>query len=235
MRAIFLGGVLGKVPRPSPAMVVALLALLIAASGAAIADIPSRWDGVITACRDNRSAVLRVIDAENGQTCGSKETEIAWKDGFTGKVADSELLDGYDSDHFYAAGSKVADSEKLDGQDSTAFLGANQKAADSDKLDGVDSTQFMGTFSGRMDAFTSESNSAQFKTISVQCPGTGRVVDGYAEISPNTASEPIPVALQTVGSLGNNIWKATASEMVPYDGNWGISVNVLCVKSPPGP
>ena len=90
-------------------------------------------------------------------------------------------------------------------------------------------------FSGRMDAFTSESNSAQFKTISVQCPGTGRVVDGYAEISPNTADSPIPVALQTVGSLGNNIWKATASEMVPYDGNWGISVNVLCVKSPPGP
>ena len=214
MRAIFLGGVLGKVPRPSPAMVVALLALLIAASGAAIADIPSRWDGVITACRDNRSGVLRVIDAEGGQTCTSKETELAWKDGFTGKVADSELLDGQDSEDFYAAGSKVADS---------------------DKLDGLDSTQFMGTFSGRMDAFTSESNSAQFKTISVQCPGTGRVVDGYAEIYPNTASEPIPVALQTVGSIGNNIWKATASEMVPYDGNWGISVNVLCVKSPPGP
>src|SRR5215204_5381936 len=209
----FLGGVLGKVPRPSPAMAVALLALLIAASGAAVADIPSRWDGVITACRDNKSAVLRVIDAEGGQTCGSKETEIAWKDGFTGKVADSELLDGYDSDHFYAAGSKVADS---------------------DKLDGLDSTQFMGTFSGRMDAFTSESNSAQFKTISVQCPGTGRVVDGYAEISPNTASAPIPVALQTVGSIGDNILKATASEMVPYDRNWGISVNVLCVKSPPG-
>jgi len=198
-------------------MVVALVALLIAASGAAIADIPSLSEGnegIITACRDNRSGVLRVIDAEGGQTCSSKETEIAWQDGFTGKVADSELLDGYDSEDFYAAGSKVADSEKLDG---------------------VDSTQFMGTFSGRMDAFTSESNSAQLKTISVQCPGTGRVVDGYAEINPNTASEPIPVALQTVGSIGNNIWKATASEMVPYDGNWGISVNVLCVKSPPGP
>src|SRR5215217_864982 len=213
----FLGGVLGKVPRPSPAMVVALVALLIAASGAAIADIPSLSEGnegIITACRDNRSGVLRVIDAEGGQTCSSKETEIAWQDGFTGKVADSELLDGYDSEDFYAAG---------------------QKAADSEKLDGEDSTQFMGTFSGRMDAFTSESNSAQLKTISVQCPGTGRVVDGYAEIYPNTASEPIPVALQTVGSIGNNIWKSTASEMVPYDGNWGISVNVLCVKSPPGP
>src|SRR5215212_6309618 len=128
----FLGGVLGKVPRPSPAMVVALVALLIAASGAAIADIPSLSEGnegIITACRDNRSGVLRVIDAEGGQTCTSKERELAWKDGFTGKVADSELLDGQDSEDFYAAGSKVADSEKLDG---------------------LDSIQFMGTFSGRM-------------------------------------------------------------------------------------
>src|SRR5215218_7591837 len=228
MRANFLGGVLGKVPRLSPAMVVALVALLIAASGAAIADIPSRWDGVITACRDNKTAVLRVIDAEGGQTCTSKERELAWRDGFTGQVADSLHADQADN------ATNAANADKLDNKDSTDFYAAGSKVADSEKLDGVDSTQFMGTFSGRMDAFTSESNSAQFKTISVQCPGTGRVVDGYAEIYPNTASEPIPVALQTVGSIGNNIWKATASEMVPYDGNWGISVNVLCVKSPPG-
>src|SRR5215203_6226894 len=174
--------------------------------------IPSS-DGTITVCRHNQSGALRIMDAEAGQTCKASETQLTWKDAIHGKVADSD---------------------KLDGQDSSAFLGANQKAADSDKLDGLDSTQFMGTFSGRMDAFTSESNSAQFKTISVQCPGTGRVVDGYAEIYPNTASAPIPVALQTVGSIGDNIWKATASEMVSYDGNWGISVNVLCVKYPPG-
>jgi len=210
-------------------MAVALLALLIAASGAAIADIPSLRDGVITACRDNKTAVLKVIDAEGGQTCSSKETEIAWHDGFTGQVADSLHADQADN------ATNAANADKLDNKDSTDFYAAGSKVADSDKLDGLDSTQFMGTFSGRMDAFTSESNSTQFKTISVQCPGTGRVVDGYAEISPNTADSPIPVALQTVGSLGNNIWKATASEMVPYDGNWGISVNVLCVKSPPGP
>jgi len=37
---------------------------------------------------------------------------------------------------------KVADSDKLDGQDSTALLGANQKAADSETLDGIDSAAF---------------------------------------------------------------------------------------------
>jgi hypothetical protein len=146
----------------------------------------------------------------------------------------ADKLDGLDSGAFLGANGTAANADKLDNKDSSEFLGTVQKAADSDKLGGLDSTQFMGTFSGRMDAFTSESNSAQLKTISVQCPGTGRVVDGYAEIYPNTASAPIPVALQTVGSIGDNIWKATASEMAPYDGNWGISVNVLCVKSPPG-
>ena len=126
-------------------------------------------------------------------------------------------------------------SDELDGKSATNFLPVGEKAADSDRLDGLDSTQFIGDFAGRMDTFTSVGDSTQFKTVSVQCPGTGRVVDGYAQIYPNTADSPIPVALQTVGSIGDNIWKATASEMVPYDGNWGISVNVLCVKSPPGP
>jgi hypothetical protein len=86
-------GVLGRIPRPTPAMGVALLALLIAASGAAVAAIPST-DGTISACRDNRSGALRVIDAASAQTCSSKETQLAWKDGIHGKVADSELLDG---------------------------------------------------------------------------------------------------------------------------------------------
>src|SRR5215207_7509377 len=121
-------------------------------------------------------------------------------------------------------------SDELDGKSAKDFLPAGGEAADADKLDGLDSIQFMGDFAGRNDAFKGEFNSAQFKTLSVQCPGTGLVVDGYAQVYPNTAESPIPVALQTVGSVGDTIFRATASEMVPYDGNWGISVSVLCVK-----
>jgi len=125
-------------------------------------------------------------------------------------------------------------SDALDGKSASDFLPAGGKAADSDSLDGLDYTKFMGDFSSRMDAHT-ETNSTATKSITVQCPGTGRVVDGYAQTVPDAATSPIPVALQTVGSFGDDFWKATASEMAPYDGNWGISVNVLCVESPPGP
>jgi hypothetical protein len=115
-----LGGFLGKIPTPTPAMAVALLALLIAASGAAVAAIPSS-DGTITACRDNKTGALRVIDAAS-QMCTSKETQLTWKDGIHGTVANADnaanadKLDNKDSADFYAAGSKVADSELLDGK-----------------------------------------------------------------------------------------------------------------------
>jgi len=112
-------------------MGVALLAVLIACSGVAVAAIPSS-DGTITACRDNRNGTLRAIDTA-GQTCSSKETQLAWKDGITGKVADSDKLDNKDSADFYAAGSKVADSELLDGKDFSAF-GATEVIRDQGPL-----------------------------------------------------------------------------------------------------
>ena len=99
MKAI-LGGVLGKIPVPTPAMVVALLALFFAASGTAVAAISyTASDGTITACRDNKTGVLRVI--QSGQSCtASRETTITWNDGITGKVADADKLDGQDASAF---------------------------------------------------------------------------------------------------------------------------------------
>lgn len=97
-----MGGVLEKIPRPSPAMVMALVALLVATSGAAFAAIPSS-SGTITTCYDKGNGTLRVIDAEDGQTCRSTETQLSWKDGITGKVANSDKLDGLDSSKFARA------------------------------------------------------------------------------------------------------------------------------------
>lgn len=97
-----IGGVLGKIPRPSPAMVLALVALLVATSGAAFATIPSS-SGTIKTCYDKGNGTLRVIDVEDGQDCRSTETSLSWKDGITGKVADSDKLDGLDSSKFARA------------------------------------------------------------------------------------------------------------------------------------
>jgi hypothetical protein len=68
---------------------------------------------------------------------------------------------------------------------------------------------------GATTLFTSEFNSAQQKNVSVQCLNNGKAIDGYAQIYPNPESAPIPVALQTVGSVGDDMFRATASEMTP--------------------
>lgn len=55
-----------------------LAVLLVLGTGAvALAAIPSA-DGTIHGCRDNRTGTLRVIDAEAGQTCTSRETALTW-------------------------------------------------------------------------------------------------------------------------------------------------------------
>ena len=141
MKAI-LGGVLGKIPIPSPAMTVALLALFIAASGTGVAAISyTASDGTITACRDNRTGALRVI--QSGQTCAtSKETTITWNDGITGKVADSDKLDGQDSTAFLGTNQKAADAAHADQADQATSASS---AANADTLDGTDSSEFLST------------------------------------------------------------------------------------------
>jgi hypothetical protein len=68
----------------SPAMLVALLALVLAAGGVTYAAIPDA-QGTITACTDNKSGLLRAIDKEAGATCRSNETELSWnKQGVPG-------------------------------------------------------------------------------------------------------------------------------------------------------
>ena len=160
--------VLIRIPRPSPAMGVALLALLIAASGAAVAAIPS--NGTITACRDNKTGVLRIVDtADMLQVCTGKETRLVWEDGITGKVANSDKLDNKDSTEFLGANQKAADSDKLDGKSGEDFYAVGSKVADSahadqadsatnagdaDTLDGKDSTEFLGKTEKAADADT---------------------------------------------------------------------------------
>ncbi|HYH99743.1 phage tail protein, partial [Hyalangium sp.] len=72
------------------------------------------------------NGTLRVIDVEDGQTCRSTETQLSWKDGITGKVANSDKLDGMDSSKFARAalfGSPVNARTGDRDRDGNCFLG----------------------------------------------------------------------------------------------------------------
>jgi hypothetical protein len=174
MRTI-VGGVLGKIPRPTPAMAVALLALLIAASGAAVAAGSfTADDGTITACRDNKSGVLRVINAQGGQACGAKETTITWKDGITGTVADSELLDGKSADDLSRVAVMNTDATTLIPSDGTRAaygtpLSITAPAAGFVRVNGNVSVVNADCVSGcTFDAWVRHVNTDTYSTVSIE-------------------------------------------------------------------
>ncbi len=105
---------LRRLPKPSPAMAVALLALLVAASGVAVANIPSA-NGTVTVCYNNSTKALRVVDAEQGATCDAKkETKLGLASVDTsGKVEAAKKAD------------TATDAGTLDGLDSKDFLPAS--------------------------------------------------------------------------------------------------------------
>jgi hypothetical protein len=89
----------GGLGRLSPGIVFGAVVLSVVAAGVAVASIPS-GDGTISGCRNSKTGILRVIDADAGQSCLAGESPLAWKDGIHGKVADSDKLDGLDSTAF---------------------------------------------------------------------------------------------------------------------------------------
>jgi hypothetical protein len=111
--------VLRRLRMPSPAMMVAIIALCVAGTGAAVAAIPGS-DGTISACYKPANGNLRVIDA--GERCKHQERLLTWRDGVNGKVADADLLDGRDSTDFLSATGTAVNADKLDGIDSSSLV-----------------------------------------------------------------------------------------------------------------
>ena len=56
--------------------------LLLGAGGMAIAAIPSSSDGSITSCVNKTSGAVRIIDAQAGRHCTTKERRVAWSKGY---------------------------------------------------------------------------------------------------------------------------------------------------------
>lgn len=88
--------------RPSPAMAVAITALVVAVTGAAVAAIPNP-DGSVAACYRNATGELKAIDTGVGEVCRKNETAVSLAAMSGGKVASSDKLDGLDSTAFLSA------------------------------------------------------------------------------------------------------------------------------------
>ena len=85
--------------RPSPATVIAIVALVVATTGVAIGSFAPK-NGKITACYSKKSGALRLVDAK--KKCRKVEQRIAWNQkgrrGPRGPVGDEGFdgLDGFD-------------------------------------------------------------------------------------------------------------------------------------------
>lgn len=121
--------------RPSPAMIVALIALVAAMSGNAVADgvsaVASAMKKGSVTSKHVRDRSLRLVDirvADRKKLRGQTGPQgPAGPQGTTGPQGPAGTPDGYTKTEADAA-----------------FLGKTEKAADSNELDGKDSTEFMG-------------------------------------------------------------------------------------------
>jgi hypothetical protein len=132
----------------SPAMIVAMLALIVSlgsnswaqdAVTAPVAGVSKLLKGSkikknsIPGNRLKKNSVggKQVAESKLGKVPKAKEADNAGK------------LDNLDSADFLRSTAKAADADKLDGIDGSGYLGANAKATDADKLDGLSSGSFV--------------------------------------------------------------------------------------------
>jgi hypothetical protein len=67
-----------RIPKPSPAMVVALAAVVIGLSGVAVATIPDS-SGTIHSCAHKQSGAMRAVESPND--CRANERLVSWSQG----------------------------------------------------------------------------------------------------------------------------------------------------------
>jgi hypothetical protein len=152
--------------KPSPATVIALVALFVALGGVGVAATGGNFIlGQSNTATTNTAlsapiAGGKTLQLTNNDTSNAASTALGLNVASghapftvnTGiKVAglNADKLDGIDSTGFLPKTGTAANSAKLGGQLPSYYLPATGKAADSDKLDGIDSTGFVqgrGTF-----------------------------------------------------------------------------------------
>jgi len=151
--------------RPSPAMIVALLALCVALGGSAIAATSSGGDSASAAKKKKKLAPKNSVNSaavinnslKLADFKSSERSKLKGDKGDQGIQGPAGTPDGYTK-------------TEADGK----YLGKADKAADSDKLDGKDSTEFIqgdGSQSFRQGVFNDAFTSNNF----MELPGIGHL------------------------------------------------------------
>src|SRR3954453_23435853 len=151
--------------RPSPAMIVALLALCVALGGSAIAATSSGTEPSANAAKKKKKVKLAPKNSVNSaavinnslKLSDFKSSERSKLKGDTGAQGPAGTPDGYTR-------------TEADGK----FLGKSDKAADADKLDGKDSTEVIQAGGAGFSAVRVFSNNTSSNNF-VSLPGIGHV------------------------------------------------------------
>jgi hypothetical protein len=195
---------------PSPATVIALVALVVALGGVTYAAIPSP-DGTISGCYSTSTGTLRVVDAAGDEDCASGEKAIAWKTGSnvaSGDIADGQVR-GVDLAPSSVGRSKIAGSAVNSGKVAdNSLTGADileaslGKVADANLLDGKNSTDFGAhnqgfQYSSAVPAKI-EGGFFNLATSGSLPPGAYLVVARVEAVNADGAAEPVECRIQTL-------------------------------------
>lgn len=201
--------------RPTPAFVLAALALFVALGGPAVAE-----DAFIAA----KKKIAGKQIANNAITSKKiKNRSIRGKDIRKGVVPDAYTKLESDAKYqpagaYLPASGKATDSDALDGIDSTGFLAADGKAVDADKLDGTDSSGFVQG-GGAIGSATRSMNKGAADVNLVTLPGHPQLTGGCE--SPDNIATPVVTLQEPAGSSSwTEAWMVDGTDTAaraPYD------------------
>jgi hypothetical protein len=201
-------------------------ALLLAASGTAIAAIPA-LGGTITACYRTDGGQLRVINAEAGQTCRRGEKTLTW--GQAGPKGDKGDP---------GAPGAVGPQGAVGPAGAPGAPGA--AGPKGDKGDpGAQGPQGTPGISGyEIVSEVSAFDSTPYKAFSITCPAGKKAIGGGADLFPSLADpnrDTAPVVLRSSSptSGGGEGWFAEGLETTAYTYDWDPTVYAICANVAP--
>jgi len=186
--------------RPTPATVIACIALAVALGGTGYAAtaLPKNSvgakqlkknavinskikNGAVTGAKVKADSLTgaNILESSLGKVASASSADSATNATHATNAttaANANLLGGLAANQFLGISGKAANSDKLDGLNSTDFLGATAKAADSDKLDGIDSSGFVRG-AGTRHTFNLVCGGCAFNGFG-QSPGAGEIILG---------------------------------------------------------